>query len=132
MPTKIYKIPDEIDEPAFDFANFDLSRHREKIEAYHAEVKAWLVEKGGATGPHTGRIYSEPVADGHASYMVMDGPGRKFALIHMGYDDGYQSRNVGFLPKSEILKRIDQADKRSEFFRRKAAEAQPDDTPELS
>ena len=130
MPTKIYGPPASIARPTFDFTNFDLDRHQEKINAYHAEIKDWLVKEGGATGPHTGRIYSEPVADGRASYMVMDGPVRKFALVHMDYDDGYQSQNVEFLPKSEIISRIDKSERLAELFRKPAAEM--DDDPEFS
>jgi hypothetical protein len=46
--------------------------------------------------------------------MVMDG--RAFGLIHLPYGDAYQSRDVGFLPKKEIIRRLGSSKKLAALF----------------
>ena len=105
---KIFKCPKEVSEPKPDYANYDYKTQVEAEKKHMADLKEWL-KKAGYTGKYTGEIYKEPVADGYALYMVADGS--KSGLIHLGYGDGYQSRDVSFLPKKEVFRRID-ADKK--------------------
>lgn len=112
---KIYSVPDECPAPNPNYTNYDSAKEIAAEEKHMADLKAWLI-KAGYTGKYTGEIYKEHVADGYALYMVMDGP--KFGLIHLPYGDGYNSRNVQFLPKKEIIARVE-ADKRlRELFKR--------------
>ena len=110
---KIYCLPAEVPAPTPNYANYDHKAEMAAEEKHMADLKAWL-RKAGYTGKYTGEIYKEHVADGHAIYMVMDG--RKFGLIHLPYGDGYQSRDVGFLPKAEIIRRIKSLKAFSEMF----------------
>lgn len=105
---KVYSCPAEVPAPKPDYENYD---HKKEIAAekkHQTNLKAWLI-KFGYTGKYTGEIYSEGVADGYARYMVMDGP--KSGLIHLPYGDGYHARDVEFIPKKEIIRRVD-ADKK--------------------
>jgi hypothetical protein len=77
--------------------------------------------KAGYTGKHTGGIYRTGVADGCAQYMIGD-KGRGGVLIHLPYGDAYQSRDVQFLPKAEILKRIEGEKAIAELFAERAKE----------
>lgn len=128
---KIYSCPKELAFAEPDYLNFDLEKEQAREEKHSADLKAWLIA-AGYDGRHTGRIYSTPVADGHASYMFAD-KGRGGALIHLPYGDAYQSRDIQFLPKAEILKRMESADRLAEMFRSTAPEAeetsQADDGP---
>ncbi len=72
-------------------------------EEHQARLAAWLKARG-YVGPYTGAIYREGVADGYALYVLADGP--KSCLIHLPYGDGYQSANVQFVPKSEVIRRV--------------------------
>ncbi len=113
---KIYSCPKEVPPPEPDYRNYDHAKELRAEEEHEAKLKAWLVTKG-YTGKHTGAIYREGVADGYASYMV--GDGRSFILIHLPYGDAYQSRNVQFLPKREIIRRLEGAKAMAQLFARK-------------
>ena len=79
----------------------------QKHEADHQEqVKAWL-QANGYSGPRTGEVLSFGVGDGCASYMYADAPGAKACLIHLPYGDAYQYPDVRYLPKKEVLRRLD-------------------------
>lgn len=103
---KIYNLPKQVPAPKVDYENYDHAKVNGDEEKHMAALKAWL-KKAGYTGKYTGEIYREGVADGSALYMVADGS--SFALIHLPYGDAYQSRDVGFLPKKEIIRRIEAA-----------------------
>lgn len=101
---KIYSCPKEVPAPQPDYSHYDAEKE-DKAEADHcAALKAWLI-KNGHTGQYTGEIYREGVADGYAQYMVGDGK-YGFFLIHLPYGDAYNSRDVQFLPKREIIRRL--------------------------
>lgn len=102
---KVYGIPDEVPFPEPDYANYNTEREQKREAEHRAALVEWL-KKTGYTGPHTGEIVTFPVADGYAQYMLADGP--KSFLLHLPYGDAWQYRDVGFLPKKEILKRIEQ------------------------
>lgn len=124
---KIYSCPKEVLFGEPDYANFDIDKERAREETHSSDLKAWL-RNAGYDGPNTGRIHSMPVADGHASYMFAD-RGPDSALIHLPYGDAYQARDVQFVPKTEIIKRMDAAERLSEIFRTAAAERKDDDSP---
>lgn len=104
---KIYSCPSEVPAPTPDYANYNNAKEIAAENKHMADLKAWL-KKGGYSGKYTGEIYKEHVADGFALYMVADGSAS--CLIHLPYGDAYRSRDVGFLPKKEIIRRIE-ADK---------------------
>jgi hypothetical protein len=101
---KIYSCPDQVPAPTPDYRNYDRAKEDAAEKKHMADLKAFL-KKAGYTGKYTGEIYKDGVADGYALYMVMDGP--KSGLVHLPYGDGYESRDAGFLPKKEIIARIE-------------------------
>jgi len=105
---KIFTCPKEVPAPKPDYENYNGDKEQAKEEKHMADLKAWL-KKAGYTGKYTGEIYKEGVADGYALYMVADG--RSFCLIHLPYGDRYQARDVQWLPKKEIIRRLE-ADKK--------------------
>lgn len=110
---KIYACPDECPAPRPDFKNFDINREIARQESHQQELCEWLRANGHA-GPHTGKIVMFPVADGYAKYMLADG--RRSCLIHLPYGDAYQYPDAEFLPKAEILRRIENRQKLSAMF----------------
>lgn len=101
---KVYSIPDEIPAPKPDYSNYDHRKEALAEQKHCEDLKAFLI-RSGYTGAHTGEIVSFPVADGRALYMMAEG--RSSCLIHLPYGDAYQYRDVAFLPKKEILRRIE-------------------------
>lgn len=105
---KVYAPPANLPAPEPDYRNYDREKENAKIEAHKAALIRWL-KGAGYTGKRTGETVRFGVADGYAEYML--GEGRKSILIHLPYYDGYAYNDVRFLPKAEIIKRIE-ADKR--------------------
>ena len=101
---RIYACPDDCAFAEPNYTNYDSGAEQKRQDEHSAKLKAWLIEQG-FTGKNTGEIFSEPHADGYANYMVAEGF-RAFSLIHLPYGDAWDSRNVKFLTKAEILKRI--------------------------
>ena len=110
---KVYSCPKSCPAPELDFGNYDHAKQTAAEEEHQRDLVKWLVAHG-YTGKHTGLIYTEGVADGCAEYMLADGS--KSFLIHLPYGDGYQSRNVEFIPKREIIKRGIARDKLNKMF----------------
>ncbi len=109
---KVYRVPDELPAPKLEFP-FDTEKHLASEEAHKAALKAWLI-KSGYKGKHTGEVVRFPVADGYAQYMLADG--KKSFLIHLPYCDAYDYRDVQYLPKAEILRRIEVSKKMAALF----------------
>jgi hypothetical protein len=103
---KVYACPDECQFPEPDYSNYNPDNERKREEEHQLKLKQWLAD-AGYTGPYTGEIYSTPRADGYANYMIGD-KGRSGILIHLPYGDGWDSPDVEYLPKAEIIKRIKQ------------------------
>ena len=104
---KVYGCPDECAWSDPDYANYDFDKERKREEEHAAKLKAWLIEQG-YSGQYTGEIFQEPHADGYAQYMMGDkGRAAGSVLIHLPYGDGWDSRNVGFIPYTEVIKRIE-------------------------
>ncbi len=116
---KIYSCPAQVPAPKPDYANYNHAKELQREEEHQAKLKAFLLANG-YPGKHTGAIYSEGVADGHALYMLADGP--KSCLIHLPYGDGYQSRNAQFVPKSEVIRRIEGEKRFADLLAAKHAE----------
>lgn len=115
---KIYSLPVELEKSVPQItSDFVYEVYSEAIKAHKAKVKEYL-HRIGYTGRHTGKIYSTPVADGSAEYMVADGSGS--FLLHLPYGDAYHDPYVVYLPKKEILKRIDARSKFSKLFGEKS------------
>lgn len=101
---KIYTCPEEVPAPQPDYRNYDHKKEQAAKDKHTADLAKWL-KKAGYKGKYTGEIYKEQIADGYALYMMADGS--KSCLIHLPYGDAYQSRDVEFLPKKEIIARIE-------------------------
>lgn len=110
---KVYGVPEEIPFAKPDYANYDRDRE-EKREAEHMDaIRGWLAENG-FDGEHSGKTLGFGVGDGYARYMLAD-KGRQSFLIHLPYGDAYQYRDVEFLPKKEIINRIELEERRAAF-----------------
>lgn len=89
------------------------------FEANRAANEA-AVRDLGYIGEHTGKLIREGVADGYATYMVMDTGrgGRNLSLMHMDWSDGYQFRWASSWTKKDVLSMIERAEARKRFFAR--------------
>jgi hypothetical protein len=105
---KLYSTPIPFADP--DYTNYDSLAEQAREDAHRLAVEVWL-QQNGWSGPRTGEILREPMGDGYAQYMYGDAPGSKACLIHLPYGDAWHSQNVEFLPKKEVLARLD-AEKR--------------------
>lgn len=114
---KIYAPPVKWDEPNYTNYNPDTERTRE--ESHRAALRDWL-KTNGYTGKYSGEIFRTPMADGYACYMLAEGKGKKAFLIHLPYGDAWNSRDVRFLPKAEIIKRIESDKKIAALFKETA------------
>ena len=104
-----------------DYSNYDFERVRAQEDEHRTALKARLVEMG-YKGPHTGEILRVPFADGAAQYMFADAK-RQSCLIHLPYGDAWNSPDVRFLPKTEVLRRIAAERKLAAFFASKKSAA---------
>ncbi len=102
---KVCAPPDEVPWSEPDYANYDPAKEARREEEHRIALKEWLI-KAGYDGKYTGEILSEPMADGYANYMMAD-KGRSSFLVHLPYGDAWDSRNVEFLPRAEVIKRIE-------------------------
>jgi hypothetical protein len=116
---KVYALPKELafDDP--DFRNYDADKERDRETEHLAKVKDWLI-KNGYTGKYTGEELAEPHADGYARYLLADG--RKSYLIHLPYGDAWDNPNVRYLPKREVIKRIEARKRINALFAEKRKE----------
>lgn len=101
---KVYACPEECPAPEPDYSNYDFAKEQKRQDEHQAKLKAWL-QANGYSGKYTGEIYATPRGDGYAQYMV--GDGRSFCLIHLPYGDAWDDPDVRYLPKKEIIKRIE-------------------------
>lgn len=116
---KVYACPAELPAPEIDYSNFSSEKLVADEKAHTQRLKAHM-EGLNYKGPRTGEIISFGVADGSAQYMYADA-GAKSVLIHLPYGDAYQYRDIQFLPRKEILKRLDQQKAFDAAFKAKAA-----------
>ena len=120
-PVKIYSLPAEAPAPVVDYMNFDLAKVQKDEENHKEALKNHLIE-AGFKGKNTGKILSIPIADGHAQYMFAEGRGRDDGLIHLPYGDAWQSRDVQFLPRKEVILRLKQQEGMRAMFSRPKSE----------
>lgn len=111
---KVYGIPEEVPFAEPDYTNYNRDREEARENAHMEQLKEWMIANG-YDGEHTGKTLGFGVADGYARYMLAD-KGRQSFLMHLPYADAYQYRDVEFLPRKEILARIEQDEKRAAFF----------------
>lgn len=110
---KVYSLPAELPAPKPDYRNYDHDREMRREEEHKQKLKEWLLANG-YTGKRTGETVSFGVGDGAAQYMLAEG--RQSILIHLPYGDAYQYPDVRFLPKAEIIRRIDGDKKLKSLF----------------
>lgn len=116
---KVYSCPTECPAPEPDYSNYDTDKELAREDKHQEDLKAYLIKRG-YRGKYTGEIIRFGVADGYASYMMADAPTTANSyLIHLPYGDAYQYRDVKFLPKKEIVKRIEQEKAFSKLFSKK-------------
>jgi hypothetical protein len=102
---KIFNCPKEVPAPKPDYSSrYNRAAEIRAEDKHKTDLMEWL-QRAGYTGKQTGKVYRDQVADGYALYMVADGP--KSCLIHLPYGDAYHSRDASFLPKKEIIRRIE-------------------------
>jgi hypothetical protein len=118
---KVYSCPAEVPAPTPNYRNYDSAKELAAEKKHQADLAKWL-KTMGYKGKHTGGIYSVCVADGKAAYMLADGP-TKSILIHLPYGDAYESRDVEFIPKKEIIRRIEAEKKFREIWNRQPVSA---------
>lgn len=116
---KVYAAPEGITLNIDYTVRYNPADEQAKVEKYKAEIKDWLLSNG-YTGPNTGETITFPVADGRAEYMLGD-KGRGGILIHLDIMDGYQYFDIKFLPKAEILRRIEQEKAAKAFWKSRKA-----------
>jgi len=102
---KVYALPAQLPAPKIDFSTFNFEKMRADEEAHQAALKAHMVGVGYA-GERTGEVVRFGVADGYAQYMFADA-GAKSILVHLPYGDAYSYPDVAFLPRKEVLRRMD-------------------------
>lgn len=100
---KVYRLPEELPAPVIDYSNYDFDAIQKADKEHEAALKDHLIAQG-YTGKNTGGILQLPIADGCALYMLAEGS--TSCLIHLPYGDAWNSPDVEFLPKREVLKRI--------------------------
>ena len=101
---KVVSMPPEVPFAEPDYSNYDSVKEQARETEHLEQLKTWL-KANGWPGERTGQELQEPHADGYARYMYGDGP--KPVLVHLPSGDAWHSPNVGFLPKKEVLKRLD-------------------------
>lgn len=104
--------------PDYSVKGFDWDGEM-KRESEHSERLATWIRKSNWNGPYSGGIVSFGVADGSALYMLADG--KHSYLFHLPYGDGYQYRDIKFLPKTEIVRRLKQQDHLKKIFNKEKA-----------
>jgi hypothetical protein len=107
---KIYSLPEELEAtvPEPDYINQTFEEQDQREELHRESIREWLQEQG-YTGKNSGKLFQEPIADGYALYMMVEGAvgsGVRSFLMHLPYGDAYHDPSVKFLPKKEVLKRI--------------------------
>lgn len=102
---KVYGLPAEL-EATLPAISLDWEEWEAAEDAHKETVKQWLIANG-YDGKNTGREYHTPAADGYARYMYADRKGSPI-LIHLPYGDGWNARDIEFIPAREIVKRMDQ------------------------
>ncbi len=98
---KVFSTP--IPAPKYDW-QADYKELMRQESAHQEQVAAWL-RCNGYGGPLTGKTVGFGVCDGTALYMYGDA-GAKSILIHLPYGDAYQYRDIKFLPRKEIERRL--------------------------
>jgi hypothetical protein len=111
---KVYAAPEGI-ECNTDYKNYNFETEKAREAKYEADIKQWLLDEG-YTGKHTGRIFHIPMGDGYARYMFADAP-RKSCLIHIATGDAWNCPEVQFLPKTEVIRRMDAEEEFRKLFR---------------
>jgi len=116
MSAKIYRAPEEIAEPTFNFENFNYEEHKKQEDKYIADLKSYLAEKG-YTGKNAGETISFPVADSQAVYMVVSM--RPLQLMEVPVGDCWTYQNIDLMTAKRVQEMIN-ADKRmKELFSKK-------------
>lgn len=94
---KIYK--SEIKPPIFNKETW-----REDDKKYIEENKRWCLENSKKVDEYVGEIFSIPVADGKAMYMILNMT--PLEMIHLDIGDGWDSQFANRVTKQEIRQQI--------------------------
>lgn len=115
---KVCACPAEVPAPESDYSDGYPFKKMEAAQTEHKEQLKKHLIKLGYDGPLTGEIFMTPHADGNAIYMFADG-GKNSCLIHLPYGDGWNAPDVKFLPKKEVIKRMESRKKFHELWNKK-------------
>lgn len=115
----VYSCPDQVPYNFPDLSNIrDCNAVVMQSEDEHKKKLILFLKNAGYDSNNTGRILSEPQADSYAHYMFAEANSGQAILIHLPYGDGWESPNVGYLPKEEVLRRIGANDRVRALFKK--------------
>ena len=109
---KVYSAPMSIKPPVFP-RPFNVETYHKNIDEYRAAVRQYCIDNG--TGPLKGETVRFPVADGYATYFVLNGR----TLIHDASGDGYHFPYVTKLKLADIKEEIARDKKMKALFKMK-------------
>ena len=116
---KIYCLPKELPAPEVVYSNYNHALELQKEKSHQEKLELHL-KKIGFNGPLTGKVYKTPMGDGYACYMFADATAspyqRRSGLVHLPYGDGYNDPNVQYIPKKEIVARMEADEKLAKHF----------------
>lgn len=84
---KAYAPPEEIPTPELGGSNFDFLRYEKDCDEFETKLYAWCKANTKSTSDLVGEVYTYPVADGRARYMVFNT--KPLELIHIDTGDAY-------------------------------------------
>lgn len=117
---KIYSCNDHVSAPEVDVnVPYDRTREAQAEAEYLTAMKTHLRTTLGCTGANTGKILRVPFADGAAQYMLAEG--RQSFLVHLELGDAYHNPDVQYLPKKEVLRRIQSAEAFAEAWAKRTS-----------
>jgi len=109
MAAKIYSAPTSVETPKYNLPKSgenwkDHLEQERKSEIDYIEKLRAFAKTRKPNGKNVGEVVHFPVADGHASYMVLSM--RPLELMHIPLGDAYQFRYVNRLTAKDIENNI--------------------------
>jgi hypothetical protein len=113
---KIYSAPEKITKPVFDYRDMVASRKAE--EDYIKAVSDWakLNTKDKTNANYIGEVFSIPMADSQASYIVFSL--KPVALIHLPIGDEWDSDMASQVSANYIKQHIDGKKRWNDYVKR--------------
>jgi len=103
---KVSTLPVPFTEPDYSKGlAFDIEAEQ-KCEQENLQANIEWLKANGYTGKYTGEEYATGFADGYARYLFADA-GKTSYLLHLPYGDAWHDPNVQYIPKKEVIRRIE-------------------------